>query len=87
MINNIDINKIVGSNKVSFGEKDFKYFIRNNEAKKIRALCIFLPTMSVYRRDFDETKYMSFLIKKNNELLEKYNEIWEKVSNSITKEL
>ena len=34
--------------------------------------------MSPYRKDFDETKYMSFLIK-GNELLEKYNEVWEKV--------
>ena len=41
--------------------------------------------MSAYRRDFDETKYMSFLIK-DGELLEKYNEIWEKVKNSIKKE-
>ena len=38
--------------------------------------------MSAYRRDFDETKYMYFLIK-DDELLEKYNEIWEKVQNSI----
>ena len=30
--------------------------------------------MSAYRKDFDETKYMSFLIK-HDELLEKYNEI------------
>ena len=37
------------------------------------------------RRDFDETKYISFLIK-NDELLEKYKEIWEKVKNSIKKE-
>ena len=41
--------------------------------------------MSIYRRDFDETKYISFLIK-NDELQEKYNEIWEKVKNSIKKE-
>ena len=33
--------------------------------------------MTAYRKDFDETKYMSFLIK-NDELLEKYNKIWEK---------
>ena len=45
---------------------------------KIRPLCIFLPKMSWYRRDFDETKFMSFLIK-HDELLEKSNEIWEKV--------
>ena len=33
-INNIDINKIVVSNKVSFGKKDFKYFIGYKDAKK-----------------------------------------------------
>ena len=41
--------------------------------------------MSAYRRDFDKTKYMSVLIK-DDEILEKCNEIWEKVKNSIKKE-
>ena len=41
--------------------------------------------MSTYRRDFDETKCMSFLIK-DDELLEIYNEIQGKVSNIIKKE-
>ena len=41
--------------------------------------------MSTYRRDFDETKYIGFLIK-DDELLEKYNEIWEKVSRNIKNE-
>ena len=40
--------------------------------------------MIAYRRDFDGTKDMSFLIK-DGELLENYNEICEKVSNSIKK--
>ena len=40
--------------------------------------------MSVYNIYFDETKYMSFLIK-DDELLGKYNKILEKVSNSIEK--
>ena len=31
--------------------------------------------MSAYRRDFDETKYVHFLIK-DYELLESYNGIW-----------
>ena len=41
--------------------------------------------MSAYRKDFDETKYMSFLIK-GDELLVKYNEHLEKAGKSITKE-
>ena len=41
--------------------------------------------MSAYRKGFEETKYISFLIK-DNELLEKYNEIGEKVKNSLKKQ-
>ena len=41
--------------------------------------------MSAYRRDFDETKHMSFLIK-NNKLLKKYTEICEKVKSNLKKE-
>ena len=62
-IKNIDINKIVVSNKVSFGKKGFKYFVGYKDAKKIRPLCIFLPKMSIYRKYFDQTKYVPFLIK------------------------
>ena len=40
--------------------------------------------MSAYRTDFDETKYMSFRLS-NNELLEKYSQIWERLSKSIKK--
>ena len=35
--------------------------------------------MSAYRKAFDETKYTSFLIE-DNELLERYNGIWDKRS-------
>ena len=35
--------------------------------------------MTAYRKDFDETKYVSFLTK-DDKLLEKYNDIWEKVT-------
>ena len=34
--------------------------------------------MSACRRNFDETKYVSFLMN-DVKLLEKYNEIWEKL--------
>ena len=81
-IKNIDINKIVVSNKVSFGKNVFIGY----KDDKIKTLCIFLPKISVYKRDFDETKYISFLIK-DDEILEKNNEIWKKVKNSIRKNL
>ena len=75
-IKNIDINKIVVSNKVSFSKNGFKDFTGYKDGKKIR------PKICAYRRDFDETKYVSFLIR-NDKLLKKYNELREKVSNSI----
>ena len=50
--------------------------------KIVKKLDLYVYKISAYRRDFDETKCKSFLIK-DDELLEKYNEIWEKVSNSI----
>ena len=68
-IKNIAINKIVVSNKISICKKGFKYSIGYKDAK-IRAMCVLLPKMSAYRRDFDEIIYVSFLIK-DDELFEK----------------
>ena len=85
LIDNIDINKILVSNKISFGKNNFKYFIGYKDAKKLRPLCTFLPQISAYRRDFVKNKCMSFLIK-DEKLLEKYNKIWKKVSNITKKE-
>ena len=62
------------SNKVSFGKKGFKYFMGYKDAKKIRPVCTLPPKMTAYRKDFDETKFMSFLIKVD---------IWEKVKDSL----
>ena len=41
--------------------------------------------MSIYKRNFDKTKCMYFLIK-DEKCFDKYIEIWEKVSNIIKKE-
>ena len=41
--------------------------------------------MSGYRRYFDETKFLTFLIK-DDKLLGKYSKVWDKVSNSMKKE-
>ena len=80
-IKNVDIDKIVVS-KVPLGNRRFKCFIGYEDAKKIIPLCGFLPKITAYRKDFDETKYVSFFIK-DGKGLEKYNEIWDKVSYTI----
>ena len=53
-LQNVDIDKIVVSNKVPFSEKGFKYFLGNKDTKNINPLCVFLPQMTAYRKDFDE---------------------------------
>ena len=40
-IKNIDINKIVVSNNISFGKKGFKYFIGYKNAKKLNLYVYF----------------------------------------------
>ena len=62
------MSKIVVSNNASFDKKGFKYLTGYKDAKKFRPLCTFFPKMSGYKKDFDQTKYISFLLK--NELLE-----------------
>ena len=84
MIKNIDIKKIVVSSNASIGKKDFKCFIGYKDGKNVRSSCILLPKMSEYRRNFNETKHVSFLIK-DDEFSAKYDEIWDKISNSIKK--
>ena len=85
MIDNININKIIVPNNVSFDKKGLKYFIGYKDSKNIGPACVFLPNMGTCRRDFDKTKCMSFFIK-DEKLLEKCNEIWKKVSDIIRKE-
>ena len=63
LIDDEDIDKIIASNKDAFGKKDFKYFIVYKDHEKVTPLCLMLPKMGEYRKNFSETKYMSFLIK------------------------
>ena len=78
MTENIDVNKIVVSNKVSFGKKGFKYFI----GQKIDFYANSSQKMSAYKTEFDKNKCMCLLIK-DEKLLEKFNKIWNKVNNII----
>ena len=85
LIDGVDINKILISNKVSSSKKNYKCFIyHKNDDYKIKPLYIILPQIKGRTRSFDLTKCMYFLIE-DDELLEKYNQIWDKVSINIKK--
>ena len=80
----VDIEKVLVSNKISFGEKNCKYFIGYfYNDHKVKQLHIMLTKTSVYVK----TKWIYFLIK-DDDLLEKYDylgqsQCWYKKNNLI----
>ena len=86
LINDIDINEIVLSNKFPFGKQDFKCLINYKDNKEIRPLFIFFPEMSIYKRYSDKTKCMYFMVKEEN-IFDKCMTIWGKVNIIIEKSL
>ena len=50
--------------------------------KNLNILFVTSIQLDKIKTDFDEIKYMLFLIN-DDKLIEKYNKIWTKVSNSI----
>ena len=86
LFNDIDVNKILVSQKESYGTKNSrKYFIGYNDGDVIRPLCIIIPQMIGYVKHFDSNKTMSYKVS-DNKLLKKYNKIGEKVGNLLNVE-
>ena len=75
----VNVDQIVISGKFKHSDEGFKYFIGYKKDEIIRPLCIILPQMNGYIKYFENSsKNMSFLIK-DDDVLYKYNEIWDKV--------
>ena len=73
-------------NKISPGDKNYKYFIGYlYDDYKVMPLHIMLPKSSAYViSNYRQITWMYFLIE-DDELLEKYNTIWDKISAHIKK--
>ena len=87
ILKDVDIEKILVSNKISFSEKNYKYFIGYlYNDNKVKPLHIMLPKTRAYVKGYDgQTKWMYFFIE-DDDFLEKYNTISDKVSADIKKE-
>ena len=59
----VDIEKLLVSNKISFGEKNYKHFIGYlYNGNKVKPLNIMLPKASAYVKSYNgQTKWMYFL--------------------------
>ena len=82
----MNIKKVLISNKIYFGEKNYKYYIGYlYNDHKVKPLRIMLPETRAYVKSYDgQTKWMYFLIE-DYDLLEKFT-IWDKVSVDIKNE-
>ena len=75
------------SNKIYFVEENYKYFTGYfwYNGNKVKPLHIMLPKTWTYVKSCDgQTKWKYFLIE-DDDLLEKYNNIWDKVGADIKK--
>ena len=78
-LDSVDLDKIVVSNKWKINDATYKYLCGYLNNDTIQPLCVILPQMNGNIRYFDDgEKNMSFVMD-DEEIYEKYNEIWEVV--------
>ena len=80
----LNADQIVVSEKFKHSDDGFKYFIGYKEGEIVKPLCIILPQMTGYIKYFENGgKNMSFVIK-DDDVLDKYNEIWDKIKETLS---
>ena len=78
-----NIDQIVVSHKLKDSDGGFKYFIDDKEGEIVKPLCIILPQKKGYIKYFENSgKNMSFVIK-DDDVLDKYNETWDKTRETL----
>ena len=79
----VSADRIVVSDKFKHSDEGFKYFIGYKKGEIVKPLCIILPQMNGYIKYFDNGgKNMSFFIR-DDEVLDKYDEIWHVINNKL----
>ena len=78
-LDSVDLDKIIVSSKWKISDTTYKYLCGYLNNDVIQPLCVILPQMNGYIKYFDDgDKNMSF-VTDDEEVYEKYNEIWEVV--------
>ena len=79
----VNADQIVIPDKFKHNNKGFKYFIGYQDGEIVKPLCIILPQMRRYIKYFEYGgKNMSNLVK-DDEALEKYEQIWDLIKNKL----
>ena len=76
LLGEVELDKIVVSNKSKINDMTCKYYVGYNNGDIIRPLCVIMPQMIGYIKYFDNGgKHLSF-VSKDESVYVKYNEIW-----------
>ena len=79
----VNVDQIVVSDKFKHNNEGFNYFIGYQEEEIVKPLCVILPQIGGYIKYFKNgSKNISFLIK-DDEVWEKYEQIWEIIKNKL----
>ena len=79
----MNVDQIVISDKYKHSDDGSKHFISYKEGDIVRPLCIILLQMTGYIKYFEDSgKNMSFMTK-DDKMLDKYNEIWDKIKKKL----
>ena len=78
------INPIVVSNNFKHIDDGSEHFIGYKVGEIVKPLCIILSQMTWYIKYFENWgKNMSFVIK-DDDMLDKYNDIWDKIKEKLS---
>ena len=72
------------SDKFKHSDDGVKYFISYKEGKIVKPLYMILPQMTGYRKYFENRGKNMSLVMKHDHVLDKYNEIWDKIKEALS---
>ena len=82
-LDSVNVDQIVAPDKFKHSNGGFKCFISYKGGEIVKPLCIILPQMTGYMKYFEDGgKNMSFVIK-DDYVLDKHNEIWNKIKETL----
>ena len=79
----VKVDEIVVSDKFKHSDEGFKYFIGYQEGETVKPLCIILSQMMAYTKYFENGGKNMFFLIKDDEVREKFEEIWSVIKNKL----
>ena len=74
-----NVDQRVVFDRFKHSDAGFKYFIGYEESEIVKPLCIILPQMNAYIKYFENGGKNMFFVIKDDDVLDKYNEILDKI--------